>query len=176
MAAPTRKKVFDIVGESRDATDGTPRQNLLAKVDPGDEVSLQRQPDNPHDPNAVAVLWNGKDIGFLSREDAAAFAPALDDGVSYAARVHELKGGVKGFASYGAKIAIAWEGNKLPAFRPLDEEQERSRRGQIAAMGRERDASGAFTGGNAEGEPKGGCMGVLVGFVLVGAAGLYSFV
>lgn len=96
MAAPTRKKLFDIVGESQNAADGTPRQHILARVDPADAVTLQRQPENPYDPNAVAVLWQGKDIGFLLREDAATIAPALDEDRPYTAQVHELRGGVKG--------------------------------------------------------------------------------
>lgn len=172
MAAPTRKKLFDIVGESQNAADGTPRQHLLTRVDPADAVTLQRQPDNPYDPNAVAVLWEGKDIGFLPREDAAAIAPALDEGRPYAAQVHEIRGGVKGFSFYGVRIAIAWDGKPLPAARPLDERQERSRRGKVAAMGRKRDATGAFVGDG----PKGGCMGVLFACVVVGTAGLYGFV
>ncbi|MEA1618684.1 HIRAN domain-containing protein [Erythrobacter sp. T5W1-R] len=172
MAAPTRKRLFDIVGESKNAADGTPRQHLLARVDPADAVTLQRQPENPYDPNAVAVLWEGRDIGFLPREDAATIAPALDEGRPYAAHVHELRGGVKGYTSYGVKIAIAWDGKPLPPAKPLDEQQERSRRGKLAAMGRERDATGAFAGDS----PKGGCMGVLIAVLLVGTAGVYSFV
>ncbi len=176
MAAPTRKKTFDIVGESHNAADGTPRQHILAEVNPSDEVTLERQPANAFDPNAVAVLWKGRDMGFLSKEDAAALAPALDEGRQYVAQVHELKGGVAGYASYGVKVSIAWDGKALPPAKPLDEQQQRARRGKLSAMGRERDATGAFAGNGPKGEPKGGCMGVLIACVLVGTAGLYRLI
>ncbi len=176
MAAPSRKKTFNIVGESKDAADGTPRQHLLVQVNPGDKVVLQRQPENPYDPNAVAVLWNGKDIGFLPRDDAAALAPALDEGRQYAAQVHELKGGIKDYPTYGAKISIAWDGQQLPPCKPLDEQQERSRRGKLAAMKRGRDESGAFAASSAkpkgEDASKSGCLGLLATFMLISVAGL----
>lgn len=46
MKAPTRKKVFDVVGEARTNPDGRERQDILCDVDPGDEVRLVREPDN----------------------------------------------------------------------------------------------------------------------------------
>lgn len=39
---------------------------------------LVRQPANPHDANAVAVVAGGAQVGHLSRQDAAAYAPVLD--------------------------------------------------------------------------------------------------
>ena len=41
-------------------------------------ASLVREPDNPHDPNAVAVVIDGHTVGHLGRKDAAAVAPVLD--------------------------------------------------------------------------------------------------
>lgn len=37
----------------------------------GDEVLLEHEQDNPHDPNAYRVVWQGKKIGYLPREVAA---------------------------------------------------------------------------------------------------------
>ncbi|MEM7780367.1 MAG: HIRAN domain-containing protein [Pseudomonadota bacterium] len=175
MTSPSRKKIFDIVGESFDAKDGTPRQHLLLRVDPGDAVTLERQPENPHDPSAVAVLWDGLDIGFLSKEDARSLAPHLDAGRQHKAQVHELKGGIKGYTSYGAKITITWDGKPLPDFKPLDEDQERARRGKVAAMKRKRDASGAFAASGMADHRKSGCLGVSVGMTLLGSFAIYSF-
>lgn len=175
MAAPTRKKIFEVSGESKNARDGTPRQQLLTLANPGDRIVLERQPDNPYDPNAIAVVWQGSDVGFLPKEDAAALAPHLDEGRPYKAQIHELKGGVKNYPSYGVRISIAWDGGDLPPFRPLDDNQERSRRGKLSAMKRKRDADGAFVGSGSKGEPKSGCLGVLVAVVLVGVAGLQAF-
>jgi hypothetical protein len=41
-------------------------------------VALYREPQNPHDGNAVAVYADGQRIGYLSRGDAARYAPVLD--------------------------------------------------------------------------------------------------
>jgi hypothetical protein len=64
------------------------RQGLLRRLTlyPSKDISitLQREPDNPADPNAVAVIAHVRNkgsggIGYLSRELAAAVAPAIDN-------------------------------------------------------------------------------------------------
>lgn len=53
------------------------------------KLTLQRQPENPHDPNAVAVLANDSrsgqlkvvHVGYIPRQDARAVAKVLDNGV-----------------------------------------------------------------------------------------------
>ncbi|MEE1877824.1 HIRAN domain-containing protein [Altererythrobacter litoralis] len=163
MPAPTRRKLFDIVGESYDTKDGTPRQNVLARVDPGDRVTLEREPDNPRDPNAVAVVWKGYDIGYLPREDASTLASALDAGREHVAQVHEIKGGMPYYPSYGVRISIAWDGKSLPMWQELNGEQEEYRERKLKALKRTGDDVG------------GGCFGVLVGLVIVGTVGFQFF-
>jgi hypothetical protein len=46
---------------------------------PGRPLTLVREPDNPHDPSAIAVHAGGQHIGFVPRELAAELAPQLDD-------------------------------------------------------------------------------------------------
>ena len=57
---------------------------------PGDAIALVREPDNPHDPNAVRVEWNDHVLGYLPREDNASVARQLDRGNRLAARVARL--------------------------------------------------------------------------------------
>ena len=57
---------------------------------PGDEVALVREPNNPHDPNAVRVEWNGHMLGYLPREDNAAVARQLDRGNPLKGRIARL--------------------------------------------------------------------------------------
>jgi HIRAN domain len=48
---------------------------------PGRPLELRRDPDNPHDPNAIAVHLvggNGEQVGWVPREVAAELAPELD--------------------------------------------------------------------------------------------------
>jgi hypothetical protein len=48
-------------------------------AEPGRSLELRRDPDNPHDPNAIAVDA-GEQVGWVPRELAAELAPLLDGG------------------------------------------------------------------------------------------------
>jgi hypothetical protein len=50
-------------------------------VGPGRPLELRRDPDNPHDPNAIAVhAPGGPQVGWVPRELAEQLAPELDAG------------------------------------------------------------------------------------------------
>lgn len=55
-------------------------------------LELIREPDNEHDPNAIAVVWTGHRIGFLNKIIAFRMAPELDAGQKWLARVEEVGG------------------------------------------------------------------------------------
>ncbi|HTU81728.1 MAG TPA: DEAD/DEAH box helicase, partial [Candidatus Acidoferrales bacterium] len=69
------------------------RQDVVAGLRVGAELQLVRQPDNPHDPNAIAVFYGNLQVGFLHRAMAAHLAPAIDAGARYRARIEHLTGG-----------------------------------------------------------------------------------
>ena len=55
---------------------------------PGRPLVLRRDPENPHDPNAIAVLTAaGEQLGFVPRELALELAAALDAGERWSAIV-----------------------------------------------------------------------------------------
>ncbi|HEX2413002.1 MAG TPA: HIRAN domain-containing protein [Solirubrobacteraceae bacterium] len=54
---------------------------------PGSPLGLRRDPANPHDANAIAVLAGGEQIGWVPRELAAEIAPELDAGEPWSAIV-----------------------------------------------------------------------------------------
>jgi hypothetical protein len=54
---------------------------------PGAELRLERDPSNEHDPNAVRVLVEGEQLGWVPRELAADLAPKLDAGEPWSALV-----------------------------------------------------------------------------------------
>jgi hypothetical protein len=43
----------------------------------GLQVELVAEPDNPYDSNAISVRWNGRVLGYLSREDAARYTQSV---------------------------------------------------------------------------------------------------
>lgn len=60
----------------------------LAELSP---LQLRRQPDNPHDPNAVEVLFGGHKLGFVNKEAASRLAPLMDtEGMTYKSLVSIL--------------------------------------------------------------------------------------
>jgi hypothetical protein len=56
-------------------------------VAPGNRLELRRDPDNEHDPNAIAVLAGDAQVGWVPRELAAELAPELDAGAPWSALV-----------------------------------------------------------------------------------------
>jgi hypothetical protein len=56
----------------------------------GDALELVREPDNPHDANAVRVDWRGHKLGYVPRRENAAIAWGLDRGAPLRARVSRL--------------------------------------------------------------------------------------
>jgi HIRAN domain len=54
---------------------------------PGRPLELRRDPGNEHDPNAIAVLAGGEQVGWVPRELAAEIAPSLDAGEPWSAVV-----------------------------------------------------------------------------------------
>jgi len=56
----------------------------------GDALDLVREPDNPHDANAVRVEWRGRKLGYVPRAENGALAWAMDRGEPLRARVSRL--------------------------------------------------------------------------------------
>ena len=90
------------------AEEPTPRLRLLVQESPlagyrygrggevwpllrvGDALELSREPDNPHDHNAVRVEWRGHKLGYVPRRENAALAWGLDRGEPLRARITRL--------------------------------------------------------------------------------------
>lgn len=54
---------------------------------PGEAVELRREPNNRHDPNAVAVHVRGHKVGHIPANEAAPVAAAFDAGFDVVAKV-----------------------------------------------------------------------------------------
>jgi len=66
--------------------------NTVKSIVAGEQLLLNREPDNPYDPNAIQVLIPAKRemIGYLDRDYARIIAPAFDEGVKFVATVVRL--------------------------------------------------------------------------------------
>ena len=56
----------------------------------GDALELAREPDNPHDANAIAVRWRGHKLGYVPRSENVTLAWGLDRGTPLRARISAL--------------------------------------------------------------------------------------
>jgi hypothetical protein len=63
---------------------------VWAELQLGDPLELQRDADNPHDVNAIRVLWRGRMLGYVPRRDNGALAAAIDRGDRLNARISKL--------------------------------------------------------------------------------------
>ncbi len=57
----------------------------------GDALTLEREPDNAHDGNAISVRWRDYKLGYVPRAQNAALAWAMDRGERLDARVSRLR-------------------------------------------------------------------------------------
>ncbi len=56
----------------------------------GDSLRLVREPQNPHDANAVRIEWRGEMLGYLPRRENADVARQMDRGAPVKARIVRL--------------------------------------------------------------------------------------
>lgn len=82
------------------------RQEIAAGLSDGEEVFLEREVNNPYDPNAVKIVnCAGAQVGYLNTKLAKHFAPLLDRGDQYLVSVSQVTGGVD--KNYGVNIVIS---------------------------------------------------------------------
>ncbi len=83
------------------------RQGVARGLTAGQRLLVVREPDNPHDPFAVAVhTEDGRAVGYLKRLVAAAIAPQIDRGAGYEATVQNVSGGQDETRPLGVNILV----------------------------------------------------------------------
>jgi single-stranded-DNA-specific exonuclease len=96
------------------------RQDVISGLQAGSELELERQPDNPYDPNAIAVRYGNLQVGFIRREIATHLAPRIDAGARYRARIASLTGG--GEKHRGVNILVERDSAAEPRRRTASRE------------------------------------------------------
>ena len=100
-----------LVGESN-------YQAAIGQLSPGDPVTIQHEPDNPHDPRAIRVAdVTGSTIGYIPRGSWVGRA-LIDDGLAMSATVERVTGGTPGQRSRGVVLAVSTAGDAAPAATP----------------------------------------------------------
>ncbi len=103
-----------VVGVSRPNENGRSRQEIIEEeVSDGDDLTLQREPENTHDENAIAVYpglhFDGDDtddrIGYLNADLASRLAPMIDQGQHIDCRVINITSG-EGGKTIGVNVEL----------------------------------------------------------------------
>lgn len=96
-----------LVGERYDNPNGTSRQDELAQCSIGEAVTLQREPDNPVDPGAVAVYsCRGVQLGYVGADRAAWIRGKIDRGYDIEASIEKLMGDGESEMPLGAVLSV----------------------------------------------------------------------
>lgn len=66
-------------------------KDIWAMMRVGDSLQLTREPQNPHDANAVRVLWRNEMLGYIPRRENSDVARQMDRGAPVKARIVRLK-------------------------------------------------------------------------------------
>lgn len=88
--AKTQDVIFKVVGVSFKNENGTSRQEIISKLTKSSDIILVREPNNPYDINAVAVVADGQQIGYVSKQYAELLAQFMDGGRDFKAEIEEL--------------------------------------------------------------------------------------
>jgi hypothetical protein len=104
-------------GVNQKNQDGYERQKYIRSYcKPGTPLILKREPNNPHDANAIGVWVKAKalvffadtvQIGYIGAEVAEELAPIIDRGGKVEARISEITGGTKGKEALGVNIEVS---------------------------------------------------------------------
>jgi len=81
----------------------------------GDALALVREPDNPHDANAVRVEWQGHKIGYVPRRENHDVARFMDRGQRLEARIARL-----------AEVRDPWSRVRFEILIPLQPDGQRA--------------------------------------------------
>ena len=86
-----------IVGVSHKNSDGSSRQKIIRKCRLFEDLVLDHEETNPHDPNAVRVCReNGEQLGYLNANLAEEVVSKSSKGYRFATLIKDVTGGGKG--------------------------------------------------------------------------------
>ncbi len=94
-----------IVGVTAKNADGVSRQTVIQTLRIGQKLHLQREPGNPHDPEAIRVITPKRVVvGYIHAKMANDLAPVIDAGYRFSVVVSSLTGGDAD--SFGVNIRV----------------------------------------------------------------------
>lgn len=88
---------------------GAEIRDLVAALPIGTEFTLERDPNNEYDANAIKVIYSAEDenhfVGFVAKEVAEELAPLLDGSFTATAKIIDFLGPIKPHMEIEATLA-----------------------------------------------------------------------
>ena len=81
-------------------------QKAIKKCREGQECSLEHEPDNEYDLNAIKVMVGNRHIGYLNADLARNVCSSVKRGRRYLAVIKEITGGTKDKPTRGVNLEI----------------------------------------------------------------------
>lgn len=102
-----------VVGVQYHNEDGSSRQEELRRCEPGEPIWLERQPDNPHDRNAIAVFSDRRvQVGYIAARHACWLASKIDREYPVHGVVGRIKGAMFDDCPLGMVVRLNMEGEE----------------------------------------------------------------
>lgn len=79
---------------------------LLPALSRREALTLEREADNPYDPNAVALRWRGRKLGYLPRGENLVAARLLDRQRHLCARIERVDPNAERNARIGVEVLM----------------------------------------------------------------------
>lgn len=76
-----------VVGVTFKNDDGSSRKDLIFNMCDQSPIMLEREPNNKYDPNAIKVITDGGQIGYIGKDYSAILAEYMDAGRQFTAKV-----------------------------------------------------------------------------------------
>lgn len=90
---------------------------VWSRLRPGEELRLEREPGNRHDPRAIVIAWRDVRLGYVPREANYALAQLMDRGAAVKARIESRREGAG--PSDRLMIEVLWSpGQQAPRCLP----------------------------------------------------------
>lgn len=82
--------VLKAVGVTFANNDGTERQDVIKQLNKGDNIVLVREPNNSYDPNAVKVITEYGQAGYIGKDYAAIISSMIAEGRVFEVSVNDV--------------------------------------------------------------------------------------
>jgi hypothetical protein len=76
-----------VVGVTFSNEDGSSRKAIILEMKGNEVIDLVREPENKYDANAIKVLADNRQIGYIGKEYATIMAPIMDNGGEFLTKI-----------------------------------------------------------------------------------------